>query len=113
MGIANFVTFLENTSDYRRHLREAEYGPLTDRGFLKEISPIHKVDRIQAPMLVIHGANDPRVPVTEADEIVNSLRSRGHPVEYLRYEDEGHKISKLGNRIDSFAKMADFLSRYL
>ncbi|UCC65675.1 MAG: prolyl oligopeptidase family serine peptidase, partial [Anaerolineae bacterium] len=54
-----------------------------------------------------------RVPVTEADQIVHRLRSRGHPVTYLRYEDEGHKISKLRNRIDSFSRMADFLDRYL
>jgi dipeptidyl aminopeptidase/acylaminoacyl peptidase len=71
------------------------------------------VDRIEAPLLVVHGANDPRVPVTEADQIVQRLRERGHVVEYLRYPDEGHKISKLSNRIDSFTKMADFLDRYL
>jgi len=114
VGIANWVTFLENTGPWRRAHREQEYGSLAhDRDFLESISPIHKVDRIQAPMLVVHGVNDPRVPVTEADQIVNSLRDRGHPVEYLRYEDEGHKISKLGNRIDSFTKMAGFLARYL
>jgi dipeptidyl aminopeptidase/acylaminoacyl peptidase len=62
---------------------------------------------------VVHGANDPRVPVTEADQIVEGLRERGHPVAYLRYPDEGHKISKLRNRIDSFTKMADFLAQYL
>lgn len=112
VGIANWVTFLENTGPWRRAHREQEYGSLArDREFLKSISPIHRVDRIQAPMLVIHGANDPRVPVAEADQIVNSLRARGHPVEYLRYEDEGHKISKLRNRVDSFTKMADFLGR--
>ena len=114
VGIANWVTFLERTGSWRRAHREKEYGSLEqDREFLESISPIHRVDRIQAPMLVIHGANDPRVPVSEADQIVSSLRDRGHPVEYLRYEDEGHKISKLGNRIDSFTRMADFLDRYL
>ena len=82
-------------------------------GVLEKISPIHKVDKIQCPMIVLHGANDPRVPVTEADQIVERLRERDHPVEYLRYEDEGHKIAKLSNRIDSFTKMADFLARYL
>ncbi len=64
-------------------------------------------------MLVIHGANDPRVPVTEADQIVSNLQQREHPVEYLCYHDEGHKISKLHNRIESFTKMAAFLERYL
>ncbi len=114
VGIANWITFLENTGPWRRAHREKEYGSLErDRAFLESISPIHRVDRIQTPLLVIHGANDPRVPVTEADQIVNHLRERDHPVEYLRYQDEGHKISKLGNRIDSFTKMGDFLARYL
>ncbi len=114
VGIANWVTFLENTGPWRRAHREKEYGSLQDdREFLRSISPIHQVDRIQCPLLVVHGANDPRVPVTEADQIVSSLRERDHPVEYLRYEDEGHKIAKLGNRIHSFTKMAEFLDQYL
>ena len=114
VGIANWVTFLENTGHWRRAHREKEYGSLElDRAFLESISPMHKVNRIQAPLLVVHGANDPRVPVTEADQIVAGLKERGHPVEYLRYPDEGHKISKLCNRVDSFSKMADFLGRYL
>jgi len=114
VGIGNWVTFLENTGSWRRAHREKEYGSLEhDREFLREISPIHKVDQIQAPLLVVHGANDPRVPVSEADQIVASLRQREHPVEYLWYEDEGHKISKLKNRIDSFTKMAEFLQRYV
>lgn len=114
VGITNWVTFLENTGPWRRAHREKEYGSLkNDRAFLESISPIHKVANIRCPLLVVHGANDPRVPVTEADQIVGSLRERGHPVEYLRYEDEGHKIAKLRNRIDSFTKMADFLARFL
>jgi len=114
VGIANWVTFLENTSIWRRAHREKEYGSLEDdRDFLKTISPIHKVDSIQCPLLVVHGANDPRVPISEADQIVEKLRKRNHPVEYLRYDDEGHKIAKLHNRIDSFTKMAVFLARYM
>jgi len=114
VGIANWVTFLENTSIWRRAHREKEYGSLEDdRAFLKTISPIHKVDSIQCPLLVVHGANDPRVPISEADQIVEKLRKRNHPVEYLRYDDEGHKIAKLHNRIDSFTKMAVFLARYM
>jgi dipeptidyl aminopeptidase/acylaminoacyl peptidase len=114
VGIANWVTFLENTGRWRRAHREMEYGSLDhNRAFLESISPMHQVNRIQAPLLVIHGANDPRVPVTEADQIVERLRDRDHPVEYLRYPDEGHKISKLANRVDSFTKMAEFLARYL
>ena len=78
VGIVNFVTFLERTGAYRRALREAEYGSLErDRAFLERISPIHKVDRIACPLLVIHGANDPRVPVGEAEQVVAALRERG------------------------------------
>ena len=80
VGIANFVTFLENTGPWRRKLREAEYGSLeADADFLREISPIHHVERITAPLMVIHGANDPRVPVGEAEQIVASLRARAAP----------------------------------
>ena len=114
VGIVNWITFLENTGPWRRAHREQEYGSLRrDREFLESISPIRMLDRITAPIMVIHGANDPRVPISEADQIVKHLSDRGHPVEYLRYEDEGHKISKIGNRIDSFTKMADFLDRHL
>jgi dipeptidyl aminopeptidase/acylaminoacyl peptidase len=114
VGIANWITFLENTGPWRRAHREKEYGSLAkDRALLQSISPIHRVDRIQAPLLVVHGANDPRVPVEEADQIVERLRERGHTVKYLRYVDEGHKISKLRNRIDAFTEMAEFLARYL
>ncbi len=71
VGIANFVTFLENTGPWRRKLRESEYGSLErDREFLEQISPIHQVDRISAPLFVVHGANDPRVPIGEAEQIV-------------------------------------------
>ncbi len=114
VGIANFVTFLENTGPWRRKLREVEYGSLEeDREFLESISPIRHVERITAPLLVIHGANDPRVPVGEAEQIVESLRSRGRPVEYLRYEDEGHGLVRLPNRIHAAEAQTAFLDRYL
>lgn len=114
VGIANFVTFLENTGPWRRKLREAEYGSLEeDREFLEDISPIRHVERITAPLLIIHGANDPRVPVSEAEQIVESLKSRKREVEYLRYEDEGHGLVKLPNRIHSAEAIAGFLDRHL
>jgi dipeptidyl aminopeptidase/acylaminoacyl peptidase len=114
VGIANFVTFLEKTGAYRRAHREAEYGNLREhRAFLEKISPIHHVDRIRCPMMVIHGANDPRVPVGEAEQIVAALKKRGIPVEYLRYEDEGHGLARLKNRLDAYPKMAAFLEKYL
>lgn len=114
VGIANFVTFLENTSVWRRKLREAEYGSLeNDRDFLMDISPIHKVDRITAPMFVVHGANDPRVPVGEAEQFVASLRERGAPVEYLRFEDEGHGPVKRANILVTYPAIARFLDIHL
>jgi dipeptidyl aminopeptidase/acylaminoacyl peptidase len=114
VGIVNFVTFLERTGAYRRALREAEYGSLDrDRDFLARISPIHKVDRIACPLLVVHGANDPRVPVGEAEQVVAALRARGGEVTYLRYEDEGHGITRLRNRLDCYPQIASFLERQL
>jgi len=114
VGIANFVTFLERTGAYRRGHREAEYGNLREhKEFLEKISPINHVDKIKCPMLVIHGANDPRVPIGEAEQIVAALKRREVPVEYLRYEDEGHGLAKLKNRLDAYPKMAAFLDRYL
>lgn len=114
VGIANFVTFLENTGPWRRHHREVEYGSLErDRAVLDQISPIHKADRIVAPLMVIHGANDPRVPVSEAEQLVETLQARGRTVEYLRFEDEGHGLAKLKNRLAAYPQVADFLERHL
>jgi dipeptidyl aminopeptidase/acylaminoacyl peptidase len=114
VGIANLVTFLENTGSYRRSLREPEYGSLErDREFLESISPIHKAEKITAPLMVIHGKNDPRVPVGEAEQIVERVRNSGGVVEYLLYEDEGHGLAKLKNRLDAYPKIAAFLDEYL
>jgi dipeptidyl aminopeptidase/acylaminoacyl peptidase len=114
VGIANFITFLERTGPYRRAHREGEYGSLErDREFLQRISPINMVDRIRCPMMVIHGANDPRVPIGEAEQIVAALRMRMIPVEYLRYEDEGHGIARLRNRLDCYPRMVAFLDRHV
>ncbi len=114
VGICNFVTFLEKTGAYRRAHREKEYGNLRDhKEFLEKISPINHVDKIKCPMMVIHGANDPRVPIEEAEQIVAALKKRQIPVEYLRYEDEGHGLAKLKNRLDAYPKMVAFLDRYL
>lgn len=111
VGIANFVTFLENTGSYRRALREAEYGSLDrDREFLESISPTSMVDRIEAPLLVIHGANDPRVPLDEATQIVERLEALGREVELLVFDDEGHGIVKLVNRRIAYGRIAEFLA---
>jgi dipeptidyl aminopeptidase/acylaminoacyl peptidase len=114
VGIANWITFMEKTGAYRRAHREAEYGNLREhRDFLEKISPINHVDKIKCPMMVIHGANDPRVPIAEAEQIVAALKKRNIPVEYLRYEDEGHGLAKLKNRLDAYPKMVAFLDKYL
>jgi dipeptidyl aminopeptidase/acylaminoacyl peptidase len=114
VGICNFVTFIEKTGAYRRANREAEYGNLREhREFFEKISPIHHVDAIKCPMMVIHGANDPRVPIGEAEQIVAALKARSIPVVYLRYEDEGHGLVKLKNRLDAYPKMVEFLQQYL
>jgi len=114
VGIANFVTFLENTGDWRRELREAEYGSLdADRELLESISPVNHVDEIAAPLFVLHGENDPRVPVSEAHRIVEGAREAGVPVRELLFEDEGHGFTKLENRIDAYAAIVEFLDTHL
>jgi dipeptidyl aminopeptidase/acylaminoacyl peptidase len=113
VGIVNFVTFLQNTKAYRRALRESEYGPLTDSAFLATISPIHKVDKIKAALMVVHGENDPRVPIGEARQIIEAMQARGAEVESLIYPDEGHGIAKLGNRLEYYRKMVEFFDKYL
>ena len=95
VGISSLLTFLENTSAYRRRFREVEYGFLdTDRDFLIEASPITRVDDMRAPLMLIHGANDPRVPVGEARQLHELLRERGVESELLVYDDEGHGLAK-------------------
>jgi dipeptidyl aminopeptidase/acylaminoacyl peptidase len=114
VGISSLLTFLENTADWRRPFREREYGSLErDREFLLEVSPLTHVDRIRAPLFVIHGANDPRVPVGEAEQIHRSLTERGIRCELLVYEDEGHGLKKLRNRLDAFPRAAAFLDDVL
>ncbi len=114
VGIVNWETFLKNTSGYRRRQREVEYGMLDkDIDFLRRISPIAKVDKIKTPLFVIHGKNDPRVPYTEAEQVVKALKDRGAIVEYKLYDDEGHGISKLKNRLDLYPRVADFLDKYM
>ena len=114
VGVANFVTFLEHTGPWRRRLRESEYGSLEhDREFLEQISPIRHVENITTPLFVVHGANDPRVPVGEAEQIVDAVRQRSVPVEYLRFEDEGHGIVKRANRLIVYPAIAHFLDIYL
>ncbi len=101
VGISNFVTFLKNTQDYRRDLRRVEYGDERDpkmHDFLQRISPNNNVDKIKVPMFVVQGENDPRVPVTEAEQIVKALRESDNLVWYMNALNEGHGYRKKENR---------------
>ena len=114
VGISNFATFLENTSAYRRAHRAAEYGTLEhDRDFLERIAPINHVDKIRVPLMVIHGANDPRVPLSEAEQLVGALKAREVPVEFLVFDDEGHGIVKLKNKRVAYPAIISFLETYI
>ena len=113
-GIANWITFFERTGPWRRKLRAVEYGdPETEGDFLSKISPINHVDRIGVPMFVAHGLNDPRVPPYESELIVDSLRQRDVPVEYMTFPNEGHGFHKLENRMAVFAAVARFLDTHV
>lgn len=114
VGISSFVTFLENTAPWRRKFREREYGSLEeDHDFLVEASPITHIDDMRAPLFIIHGTNDPRVPLIEAQQIHAALVEKGVETELLVYDDEGHGLAKLKNRLDAYPKVADFLDRVL
>jgi dipeptidyl aminopeptidase/acylaminoacyl peptidase len=84
-----------------------------DREFLESISPINQIERLEAPLFVAHGENDPRVPVGEARQIVDRASTVGVPVESLFFEDEGHGFSKLENRIEAYSAIASFLDVHL
>ncbi|MUV37293.1 Prolyl oligopeptidase [Lentibacillus sp. JNUCC-1] len=114
VGISHFKTFLENTGAWRRHLRESEYGSLAeDVDFFEEIAPLNHSDKIQAPLLVFHGRNDTRVPVTEAQQLVSDMKNRGQEVELTIFEDEGHQTEKLENHITMHSSTADFFEKHL
>jgi dipeptidyl aminopeptidase/acylaminoacyl peptidase len=101
VGISSFVTFLENTQDYRRDLRRAEYGDEREpemRKHLQRISPVNNVTKINVPMFIVQGQNDPRVPVTESEQMVEALRKQGLPVWYMNALNEGHGYQKKENR---------------
>lgn len=112
-GVADFIMHLERTEPWGRRQRELEYGTIEQDGdFLRAISPINHVEKIRAPLMVIHGANDPRVSISLAESLVARLREREIPVEYIRFEDEGHGLVRLPNRLRAYPAIADFLDRY-
>ncbi|HKP67149.1 MAG TPA: prolyl oligopeptidase family serine peptidase [Casimicrobiaceae bacterium] len=112
VGVANFVSFLENTESYRRDLRRVEYGDERDpamREFLTRISPVNNASKIKAPLFVVHGRNDPRVPYTEAEQIVTAARKNGVPVWYLLADNEGHGYARKANVDYLFYAMIEFI----
>ena len=113
VGLVNLKTFLERTSGYRRKLREAEYGPLADPEFLASVSSIHRADKIQVPVFIGHGFNDPRVPVEEAMQLASALRERGRNPRMFIAPDEGHGFQKLDNRVYFGQRVAAFLEETL
>jgi dipeptidyl aminopeptidase/acylaminoacyl peptidase len=110
VGICNFVTFLERTGPWRRKHRAAEYGTLEhDRDLLTHISPLTHIDKLVAPLFVIHGRNDPRVPLFEAEQVVEAVKTKGQDVHLMVFDDEGHGLSKRPNRIAGYAAAAAFM----
>jgi dipeptidyl aminopeptidase/acylaminoacyl peptidase len=113
-GIVNFMTFFQHTEPWMAAISTVEYGdPATQKEMLDRLSPIYKLDRITAPTMVQHGANDTNVPVIEAEQIVNTLKQRGVEVEYILFPDEGHGFRKTPNRIRSTVEMVRFFKEHL
>ena len=116
VGISNFVTFLENTEDYRRDLRRVEYGDERDpemREHLQSISPNNNIEKINVPILVVQGENDPRVPVTESEQVVKSLEEKQKTVWYMNALNEGHVFRKKENRDIYEQTVILFFEKYL
>jgi dipeptidyl aminopeptidase/acylaminoacyl peptidase len=113
-GIVNFATFFSHSEPWMAAISTTEYGdPRTQKELLDRLSPIYKIDRIKAPLIVLHGANDTNVPVIEAEQTVAALKKRGLPVEYVLFPDEGHGWRKLANRITSTVAITKFFVKYL
>ena len=116
VGISNFVTFLENTEDYRRDLRRVEYGDERNpemREHLQSISPNNNIEKINVPILVVQGENDPRVPVTESEQVVKSLEEKQKTVWYMNALNEGHGFRKKENRDIYEQTVILFFEKYL
>jgi dipeptidyl aminopeptidase/acylaminoacyl peptidase len=116
VGISNFVTFLKNTQGYRRDLRRAEYGDERDpamQSFLERVSPLARAHMIHTPILVVQGQNDPRVPISEAEQMVAAVKKNGVPLWYVIGTNEGHGFTKRVNQDYLQAVEVIFLRRYL
>jgi dipeptidyl aminopeptidase/acylaminoacyl peptidase len=113
-GIVNFETFFAQSTPWMGAISTGEYGdPKTQRQLLRDLSPIHKLDRVVTPLLVMHGANDTNVPVVEAEQVVGALTKRGVEVEYVLFPDEGHGWRKQPNRVRSTLELTRFFGAHL
>jgi dipeptidyl aminopeptidase/acylaminoacyl peptidase len=113
-GIVNFATFFAKTEPWMAAISKVEYGdPDSQADLLRSLSPIHKIDRVRAATLVLHGANDTNVPVVEAEQVVASLKGRGVPVEYVLFPDEGHGFRKAPNRVRSASAIVGWFEKHL
>jgi dipeptidyl aminopeptidase/acylaminoacyl peptidase len=113
-GVVNFATFFKHTEPWMAAISTVEYGdPVKEADMLASLSPINKLDRVKAATMVLHGANDTNVPVIEAEQIVDQLRKRGVPVEYVLFPDEGHGWRKIPNRIKSTVEITRFFATHL
>ncbi len=116
VGISNLATFLKNTESYRRDLRRAEYGDERDpetAKFMERIAALNNADKITKPLFVVQGANDPRVPKTEAIQMVDTLKKQGTPVWFLMANDEGHGFAKKKNADFQFYATVQFVRDFL
>jgi len=116
VGISNFITFLKNTKSYRRRLRRVEYGDERDpdmREHLERISPTTNAHKINKPIFIVQGQNDPRVPASEAEQMLDAIRSNGGEAWYLLAKDEGHGFKKKRNRDYFTQTVILFLQRFL
>jgi dipeptidyl aminopeptidase/acylaminoacyl peptidase len=113
-GVVNFETFFKHTEPWMAAISKTEYGdPEREAEMLRGLSPIHKVDRVRAATIVLHGANDTNVPVVEAEQVVDSLKKRNVPVEYVLFPDEGHGWRKTGNRVRSNVAIVRWFEQHL
>lgn len=113
-GVVNFETFFRESEPWMAAISTTEYGdPVTEAAMLRSLSPIHKIDRVQTPLFVLHGANDTNVPVVEAEQIVSALQGRGVPVRYTLFPNEGHGWRKSVNRVRSTTEIVAFLREHL
>jgi dipeptidyl aminopeptidase/acylaminoacyl peptidase len=116
VGISNLVTFLEHTESYRRDLRRAEYGDERDvkmRAYQESVAPMNRVKSVTKPMFIVAGKNDPRVPISESDQIAAAVKANGVPRWYLIGNDEGHGFAKRKNLDFQFYATVHFIQTYL